>query len=350
MIRILLFPFSLLFGIITFVRNKLYDWKCIPSVHYDDIFVISVGNITVGGTGKTPFVEYLVRMLAQKYRIAVLSRGYKRTTKGFRFVEKHLTPSEVGDEPYQMKRKFPDTVLAVDVDRVRGITQIRETYPDIQVIVLDDAFQYRRIKPNLSILLADYNRPMYRDSMLPGGRLREWSCFAKRADMMVVTKTPADITIAERQNIIERYARIFPYKPVFSTIEYGEPLPVFPNGKPLSINDLKQYDVLSATGIANPKPFETCIRQHAAAVQTITFPDHHAFSEKDIFRIVEKWDTILSSKKILLTTEKDAMRLQQMSIPEHITSCSYYVPIEVSFIDHGFQIRVEKMKKTKKSL
>ncbi|MCL1822158.1 MAG: tetraacyldisaccharide 4'-kinase, partial [Prolixibacteraceae bacterium] len=216
MLRLLLSPFSFIFGVITFVRNKLYDWKCIPSVHYDDIFVISAGNITIGGTGKTPFVEYLVRFLSQKYRVAVLSRGYKRTTKGFRFVENNITAGEAGDEPYQIKRKFPDVVVAVDADRVRGIAKIHETYPDIQVVLLDDAFQYRKIQPNLSIILADYNRPLYSDSMLPGGRLREWACFAKRADMMVVTKSPAGITSDEQQEIKQRYAPIFPHQLYFT--------------------------------------------------------------------------------------------------------------------------------------
>ena len=341
MTRILLFPFSLLFGIITFVRNKLYDWKCIPSIRYDDIYVISVGNITVGGTGKTPFVEYLIRSLSQNYRVAMLSRGYKRTTKGFRFVENNATPADVGDEPYQIKRKFPDIVVAVDANRVRGIAQIRKIYPDTQVILLDDAFQYRKIRPNLSILLADYNRPLYRDSMLPGGRLREWSCFAKRADMMIVTKSPVGLTPNERQDIEKRYVRIFPRNIFFTTVVYGDPLPVFPNGNPLSTDDLKQYDVLLVAGIANPKPFATYVRQHAASVQTIFFPDHHAFSEKDIEMIANK---LLPTKtqnpepetrnpKLLLVSEKDAVRLQQMKIPKAMAERSYYVSIEVDFID-----------------
>ena len=331
MIRILLFPVSFLFGIITFVRNKLYDWKWFPSVQYDDIYVISVGNITVGGTGKTPFVEYLARRLSQNYRVAVLSRGYKRATKEFRMVDSKATPAEVGDEPYQIKQKFPNIIVAVDTDRVRGIFQIRKFHPDTQVILLDDAFQYRKIKPNFSILLADYNRPLYRDSMLPGGRLREWTCFAKRADVMVVTKSPAEITPDEQRNIQQKYARIFPHDIFFSSIGYGEPTAVFPNGKSLSTGELRQLNVLLVTGIANPKPFEAYILQHAKSVQTITFPDHHAFSEKDIAQISEKWNTILSDKKILLTTEKDAVRLQQTNMPDTNATNSYYVPIEVKF-------------------
>ena len=337
MFRFLLFPFSLLFGVITFIRNKLYDWNFISSVRYNDIFVISVGNITVGGTGKTPFVEYLIRALSRKYRIAVLSRGYKRTSKGFRFVDSNSTPADAGDEPYQIKRKFPNITVAVDADRVNGINQIRNAYPDTQIILLDDAFQHRKIRPNLSILLVDYNRPLYRDCMLPSGNMREWSCFANRADMMVITKSPADITPDKRKDIERRYARIFKHKLFFASIKYGEPQSVFFSDSltmghaPLliSTDDIKHYDVLLVTGIAYPKPFETFIRQYAAIVQTVNFPDHHAFSEKDINYITEKWNTIPSVRKILLTTEKDAVRLREIKFQEAIAINSYYMPIEM---------------------
>jgi len=314
------------------MRNKLFDWKCIPSIQFDDIYVISVGNITVGGTGKTPFVEYLARRLSQDFKVAVLSRGYKRTTKGFRFVDDEATPGATGDEPYQIKRKFPNIVVAVDSDRINGIAAIRKSYPDTQVILLDDAFQYRKIKPNLSILLADYHRPLYRDGMLPGGRLREWSCFAKRADIMVVTKSPAGITPDEQQDIKRRYARIFPHELYFAAFRYGEPLAVFPNAKSLSTDDLKQHDVLLLTGIANPKPFEAYVSRITASLQTISFPDHHAFSEKDINHIAQKWDAIPSTNKILLTTEKDAVRLQHIKIPETMAKHIFYVPIEIIFL------------------
>ena len=311
----------------------MYDWKCISSVLYEHVCVISVGNITVGGTGKTPFVEYLIRSLSQNYRVAVLSRGYKRTTKGFKFVENNVTPCEVGDEPYQIKQKFPEIVVAVDADRVEGITKICEKYPDIQIVLLDDAFQYRKIQPNLSIVLADYHRPLYCDSVLPGGRLREWSCFAKRADVMVVTKSPVGITPEEQQSIERRYARIFPHDLLFTAIKYGEPLPIFPNDESLSTNDLKHYDILLVTGIANPKPLETYIHLLSATIHTMTFPDHHAFTEKDITNIYGRWNAIPSTNKILMTTEKDTVRLQQTKLPEAMAKRSYYVPVEMEFIN-----------------
>jgi len=291
--------------------------------------VISVGNITVGGTGKTPFVEYLIRLLSKEYSVAVLSHGYKRTTKGFLFVDDNVTPAETGDESYLIKRKFPEIVVAVDANKVNGITQIRKKYPDTQIILLDDAFQYRRILPNLSILLTDYNRPMYRDSMLPGGRLREWLCFVKRADVMVVTKSPINITPTDRYNIEKHYAGVFPFEIFFATIGYGEPLPVFSTGKSLSTENIKTYEILLVTGIANPKPFEAYIRQYATSLQTIFFPDHHPFSENDIIRISEKFKENI----IMITTEKDAVRLQKLKIPEMMANRCYYVPIEVKFTD-----------------
>ena len=330
MLRILLFPFSLLFGIITFARNKLYDWKILQSVRYDDIFVISVGNITVGGTGKTPFVEYLLRKLSKDYRVAVLSHGYKRASKGFMFVGANVSPAETGDESYQIKRKFPEIVVAVDSSKVNGIAQIRNAFPDTQIILLDDAFQHRRICPNLSILLADYNRPMYRDGMLPGGRLREWSLFAKRANILVVTKSPAGLSSEEQQKIKQRYARIFHHEIFFATVKYCEPQAMFQNTKSLSTAEIKQYDVLLVTGIAKPKPLENYIRLHAASVKTVAFPDHHAFSEKDVKNISNKMAS--PENRILVTTEKDAVRLQQMTIPETMAEKCYYLPIEVNIL------------------
>lgn len=330
LLRIFLFPFSLLFGIITCVRNKLYDWNFISSVQYDNICVISVGNITVGGTGKTPLVEYLIRLLSQKYRVAVLSRGYKRTTKGFRLVDNHAVPGEVGDEPFQIKRKFSCIAVAVDANRIKGIADIRKMCPDTQVILLDDAFQYRKIRPNLSIILADYNRPLYHDCMLPGGRLREWACFAKRADIMVLTKSPEGISMDEQQAIKQQYTHIFPHELFVSTIKYGEPLSVFSNELLLSSCDLHHNNVLLVTGIANPKPFEEYIRKQAASVQAIRFPDHHLFSEKDITLIEKIWNNILHTNKLLLTTEKDAVRLQQVKIPEKIAPYAFYIPVEMN--------------------
>ena len=330
---ILLLPFSFLFGMITFIRHKLYDYKILSSVKYDDIFVISVGNITVGGTGKTPFVEYLLQELSPKHSVAVLSRGYKRTTRGFLFVDDNISAEMAGDEPSQIKQKFKNITVAVDVDRVRGIEHIREKYPATKVIILDDAFQYRKIIPNLSILLVDYNRPLYRDSMLPGGNLREWTIFAKRADIMVISKTPENFSAIEQSLIKERYAKICKREIFFTTIQYGDPMALFSNAKELATQDIAEYAVLLISGIANPKPFQNYIGKMTASVQTMAFEDHHAYTEKDALRIVEKWNNIQKTKKILLTTEKDAVRLKHILFPETIAKRVYYIPIEVKIIN-----------------
>ncbi len=335
LLRIILFPFSLLFGVITFVRNKLYDRKYIPSVEYNNICVIGVGNITVGGTGKTPHVEYLIRLLSPSYKIAVLSLGYKRTSKGFLFVKNMMSAEETGDEPYQIKRKFPDIVVAVSKDRVEGIEKIREFHPDIKVILLDDAFQYRRIKPALSILLADYNRPLYRDGMLPGGRLREWPSSAERADMMIITKSPDNISDDTQRDIMKEYERYFSGKFYFTNIMYGEPLPVFPVTTPISTADMKNYHVLLVTGIANPKPLEDYVRAHAASVQIITHPDHHMFSADEITHILQKFEEIPHQNKRILTTEKDAARFRKLNIPDAVARNGLYIPIEINFIGDG---------------
>jgi tetraacyldisaccharide 4'-kinase len=291
-----------------------------------------VGNITVGGTGKTPFVEYLVRALSPDYRVAVLSRGYRRTTKGFRLANAYSTPGEIGDEPCQIKRKYPHLIVAVDADRVAGIARIREAHPDVRIVLLDDAFQYRRIRPNCSILLADYHRPLYRDSVLPWGRLREWACFARRADVMVITKSPADIADDEQQRIAARYARIFPHPLFFAAIGYGHLLPVFAGGAPFMEGNLRRCNVLLVTGIAQPKPLEACMRQCAASVHTVVFPDHHAFAENDIAAIARRWNAKPPTNKILITTEKDAVRLQHTAFPDALAARSYYIPVEVNFI------------------
>ncbi len=334
LLRILLSPFSLLYGMVTFVRNKLYDRGLISSVRYGDLCVFGVGNITTGGTGKTPFTEYLIRLLSpnRHNKIAVLSRGYKRRTKGFIMAGAETTAEDIGDELFQIHRKFPDIVVAADVDRIRGIAKIRERNPEIRIIVLDDAFQYRKITPSLSILLADYHRPLYRDGMLPGGRLREWPCFARRADVPVVTKTPADIAESEKDDIARRYARYTPKRLHFAGVSYGRPIPVFPETAPAADIDFRQHDILLVTGIAAPEPLEQYLRSGAASVQTVAYPDHHDFSEKDINAVLQRFEAMPSQRKLILTTEKDAARLRTKKIPETGAAYIYYIPIEVKFI------------------
>jgi tetraacyldisaccharide 4'-kinase len=296
----------------------------------DGVKVVSVGNITVGGTGKTPHIEYLIRTLSQQYRIAVLSRGYKRKTKGFVLADAASTAQDVGDEPCQIKQKFPDLTVAVDADRVHGVQTLKERFPDLQLVLLDDAFQHRHIVPTYSILLADYHRPLYRDGMLPGGRMREWACFAQRADILVISKTPDNVTLEEQQAIRSRYARIFRKKILFTTIKYGNPQPVFPHTPPLTEDITSQSAILMVTGIASPKPLENHVRTLSSNVQHLIFPDHHGYMQEDILKIAEKWKQLPdAAAKYVITTEKDAMRLRTMPIPEEIQKALFYVPIEI---------------------
>ncbi|GHT24369.1 tetraacyldisaccharide 4'-kinase [Bacteroidia bacterium] len=330
LLRIILFPVSLLYGLVTAARNKCYDWGWLPSVSVDGVKVVSVGNITVGGTGKTPHVEYLIRTLSQQYRIAVLSRGYKRKTKGFVLADAASTAQDVGDEPCQIKQKFPDLTVAVDADRVHGVQTLKERFPDLQMVLLDDAFQHRHIAPTYSILLADYHRPLYRDGMLPGGRMREWACFAQRADMLVISKTPNNVTAEEQQAIRSRYARIFSKKILFTTIKYGNPQPVFQHTPPLVGNIPSQSSILLITGIASPQPLENHIRTLSTNVQHLIFPDHHSYTQEDIRKITEKWQQLpVNINKYILTTEKDAVRLRTMPFPTEMQQALFYVPVEI---------------------
>ncbi len=342
LVAILLFPFSLLYGIITFFRNKLYDCGCLSSVRFEDICVISVGNITVGGTGKTPHVEYLVRMLSPNYKVAVLSRGYKRKTKGFVLADMQSTAADIGDEPCQIKQKFPHIEVAVDVDRVEGIHKLRAAKPGIQVVLLDDAFQYRRIVPSLSVLLADYNRPLYHDSVFPGGRMREWACSARRADLMLITKSPVNLPDDEKKEIAKRYACFFSKNIYFTTIMYGAPCSIFQDAEHLPVEDIKTCDVLLITGIATPKILENHLRPLVVSLQTLVYPDHHPYSESDIKDIFRTWENMSSGNRLILTTEKDAVRLRKLKIPGPMSSTMYYMPIEIDFIGEGKQ-DVERM-------
>ncbi|MDR1667255.1 MAG: tetraacyldisaccharide 4'-kinase [Bacteroidales bacterium] len=332
--RFILWPFSLLYGMVAAARNKCYDWGWLPSIRFDDVKVVCVGNITAGGTGKTPHVEYLIRTLSPSFRLAVLSRGYKRKTNGFVLATATSTARDIGDEPCQIKRKYQNLTVAVDADRVHGIRQLKTLDPSLEIILLDDAFQHRRVIPSFSILLADYRRPLFRDGMLPGGRMREWACFAGRADVLVITKLPAGATAEERERIRRQYARIFPKEILFSTIRYGTPEPVFQDVPPLSALQLSEACVLLLTGIARPQPLEDHVRSIAACVQAVTFGDHHDYSQADIGMIMKKWEQWQTAgRKYILTTEKDAMRLQMMNVPDAMQKALYYIPVEVAFLE-----------------
>jgi tetraacyldisaccharide 4'-kinase len=328
-------------------RNMLFNLNILHGREFE-VPVISVGNITVGGTGKTPHTEHLIQLLSKKFNIAVLSRGYKRKSKGFMVVETTSTSKQVGDEPLQIKRKFPAVVVAVDEKRVRGIEkilEISEKRPD--VIILDDAFQHRYVTPSINILLIDFSRMITEDDLLPLGRLREPASNRDRANIIIVTKCPREIKPIE-ERIITKDLHIWPYQDLFfSYIKYGELLPVFPekaNLKKIDIN--KDTGILLLTGIANPQSLRDNLLQVTKSVVSAEFPDHYLFTPKDMDQIASKFDAMVAESKIIVTTEKDTFRIFEIdNLPETIAENLYYIPIEINFInqtDNDFDKKIMK--------
>lgn len=330
---ILLLPLSLVYGFIVFIRNKLFDLKILSSREFD-IPVISVGNITVGGTGKTPTTEYLISLLKNEFTIATLSRGYKRKTKGFILSTPESTTNEIGDEPKQIKQKFSEVIVAVCENRVRGIINLLRMFGNLNLVILDDAFQHRHVSPGISILLIDYNRPLSKDSMLPYGGLREDLHQMKRASIILITKCPRDMKPIERR-IIEMELQLFPYQSLyFTTIKYGEMTPVFNGQKTICASDCS---ILLVTGIANANPLLNHLKTNTKNIAHINYPDHHVYVQKDLDAIAQKFESISSLSKVIITTEKDAMRIKDFEeISPTLKNNLYYIPIEIEFMykDH----------------
>ncbi|HSH53326.1 MAG TPA: tetraacyldisaccharide 4'-kinase, partial [Bacteroidales bacterium] len=270
----ILFPLSLIYGLIIYIRNRCYDYGIFKSTSFN-IPIISIGNITVGGTGKTPHVEYLVDLLKSEFKVATLSRGYKRKTKGFILADNQSTAREIGDEPRQIKQKFSDIEVAVDSKRVRGIQKLMDKKKDLDIILLDDAFQHRQVQTNLSILLIDYNRPIDKDFMLPLGNLREQAFEKIRASLIIISKAPKDIKPIERR-VLFNELHPYPFQDVyFTTFDYGDLTPVFNDSDVKTIKDEKPT-ILFVTGIANPAPLEQYIKKNLSnKIDRIKFPDHH---------------------------------------------------------------------------
>lgn len=302
-LQILLSPFSILLTCVVGVRNWLYDKQILKSTR-PDVFTINVGNLNLGGTGKTPHVEYLVNLLASKYNLSVLSRGYKRATKGFVLAHNNATASTIGDEPMQYFLKFKDTIrVVVCEDRVSGVKQIQTQWPDNELIILDDAFQHRKIAPHLNLLLCDYNRPFYKDFMVPTGLLRDVRHSARRADAIIVTKCPDDITETVKEDFVNgigKYTR--PDIPVFfSHIQY-KPVASY-TGK---IAFSKQ-PITIVTAIAKPEIFKAYfVEQGIALENTFEYPDHFAFSRKEVAQFFNENNV----SQQIVTTEKDMVKLK----------------------------------------
>lgn len=334
-VEYLLFPFSGVYGLIVFLRNKLFDWNVLPSREFN-LPVISVGNITVGGTGKTPHVEYLIRLLKDDFRIAVLSRGYKRKTRGFLLSTVNSIPDEIGDEPCQIKNKFPDIVVAVDERRTRGIQALLNLEPGPELIILDDAFQHRYVKPGLSVLLEDYNRPLSKDFLLPFGRLREFSSAKERANIILVTKAPAslkaiDMRIKAKDAELKSYQNLF-----YTTMVADEVKPLF-SGDFRKIENSKPW-ILLFSGIANPGSLRLFAEKISTNIEEIIFKDHHEYTLQDIQGILGRFNKMTDGKKMLLTTEKDSVKL--ITFKEHLEEIQdwiFYLPVRVEFLNNDEQ-------------
>jgi len=331
----ILFPLSLLYGLIIYIRNRLYDYNILKSNQFN-ISLISVGNITVGGTGKTPHIEYLTDLLKSEFNVATLSRGYKRKTKGFVLATKESTAREIGDEPRQIKQKFPEITVAVDADRTNGINKLTEQNKDLDVILLDDAYQHRKVDANLAILLIDYSKPINKDFILPFGNLREQAFEKKRANIIIITKSPKDLKPIDKRVIFNKLDP-YPFQHVFFTsFDYGNLSPVFNSKKTISISDFNDNEVLLVTGIANPKPLKEYIVENISKnIEVLEYSDHYDFKESDFKNIGQKFELIKSENKIIITTEKDAMRLQKFSnIADNLRNKFFYIPIQVKFLNN----------------
>lgn len=330
-----LLPLSFLYGMGVRFRNMLFDTGILESRSFP-IPVISVGNITVGGAGKTPHVEYLIRLLCETKRVSVLSRGYKRRTKGYLLASSSSTSLELGDEPYQMYLKYGRQVhVAVSANRCEGIERLcsdPET-KDTDVILLDDAFQHRYVKPGVNILLVDYHRLIVYDKLLPAGRLREPKDGKRRADIVIVTKCPPDLRPMDFR-VITKALNLYPYQKLFfTTIEYGDLIPLFSNSRSLALSEItSDYEVLVLSGIASPQHLLCDIQKHTDNVIPMTFRDHHIFTPKDIAHINNTFDS-LSSKRIIITTEKDAARLVGLDgLSDDVRNHIYALPIKTTFL------------------
>ena len=332
--KILFFPFAVIYGIITSLRNLLYDWKFLKSKSVD-VHTICVGNLAVGGTGKTPHVEYLINILQNDFKIAILSRGYKRKTSGFIQATNTSTAFDIGDEPLQYKTKNPQLEVCVDANRVNGIKKILEFPEPPKVVILDDAFQHRALNCELKIVISEYNNLYLNDCMMPAGYLRESKKGIERADIIIISKTPDKTTAIEIRNVIKDLKPLAHQQLFFTWLKYGE-LKGFQNPAETidTLDDLFRYRIVAFTGIGNPKPMITYLKEYASDVKHIQFPDHHSFTIQDIADVRAQLDAIEGGNKIVVTTEKDAMRLRGTDLQDIANTLPLYVlPIEVDFKD-----------------
>ena len=330
-------PLSWLYGLGVGIRNQLFELGILRQNSFD-VPVISVGNITVGGSGKTPHVEYLIRLLQDKAQVAVLSRGYKRKSNGYQLANDNSTMQTIGDEPYQMKQKFPSIHVAVDANRCRGIRHIINEEPtnNTDVILLDDAFQHRYVKPGINILLVDYHRLIIYDKLMPAGRLREPLSGKDRADVVIITKCPKDLKPMEFR-VLSKAMNLYPYQSLyFTTLEYATPKQLFGENE-LQLHELRGRQMMLLTGIASPEQIIVDMTQemdiNKSNIKMMRFADHHQFRTKDVENINNTFNT-MPQGSIIVTTEKDATRLKDLEgLSQKVKDNIYTLPIKVKFME-----------------
>lgn len=328
----MLLPLAFLYGLITLIRNRLYDWKVLSEQEFD-VHTIGVGNLSVGGAGKTPLVEYLIRLLqANGIQPATLSRGYKRKTKGFLLADQQSTADDIGDEPLIYKTKYK-ALVAVDGNRRRGIQNLIKVETPPAVILLDDVFQHRAVRCGLNIVVSDFKHLYFRDTMLPAGTLREFPSGIQRADVIVISKTPERTSPVEIRTILKDIAPLAHQQVFFSYLKYGDLYSVHDKSQKMhTLNELYRYRCILFSGIANPTPMITYLKEYAAEVRHLPFPDHHDFSENDLAGIEKFYHSFSGGNKILVTTEKDLMRLMKEPLWSMVKTMNIYIlPVEVSF-------------------
>jgi tetraacyldisaccharide 4'-kinase len=304
-VRLLLYPFALLYGAIVWLRNRMYDSGFFTSIGFS-LPVITIGNLSTGGTGKTPHVEYMIRLLQYRYQVATMSRGYKRRTQGFILAGEGTNALRIGDEPMQYHLKFPELAVSVAEERMTGIPALLQRRPDVDVILLDDAYQHRSVKAGLNILITDYSRPFYDDHVLPFGSLRESRSASKRADVIIVSKCPDDLSIEQAAEIRTKIKPNVGQQVFFTGLQYKAPYDFVTNEVVL----LDASNILLICGIARPEPLESFLKANAADVHTLSFADHHYFVSSDLEEIKSTYDKWEVPNKIIVTTEKDTARLR----------------------------------------
>ncbi|MBS1615773.1 MAG: tetraacyldisaccharide 4'-kinase [Bacteroidetes bacterium] len=341
LIRFLLYPFALIYGVVVWLRNRLYDSGFFSSVEFS-LPVICVGNLSVGGTGKTPHVEYLLRLLQYQYRVATMSRGYKRSTQGFVLADENSNALRIGDEPMQYHLGFPEVAVSVAEERMTGIPLLLQHRPDVEVVLLDDAYQHRSVKAGLNILITDFSKPYFQDFILPYGRLREGRSAARRAHTIIVSKCPPGLPRKEAEQIVAAISPLPHQQVFFSSIRYGQAYEMLQR-TPV---DIQGKQVLLVCGIARPEPLAAHLNSVCKGLHLLRFSDHHYFGSRDLEEIAATYKNWQQEDKIILTTEKDATRmllhrerLVEMNLPIAV------LPIEISFLfDAGntFNALIEK--------